>query len=228
VRAVNLLPRAEPRRKSAGLSLQAQLTTIAPVLVAVVLGAGWLVTRTQVKDHRTTLRALQQELAKLPPAKKPIPVDPSLKAEHDQRVLALAGALSQRVAWDRILRQISSILPEDVWLTGIDARSPGADAAPAAATETTPTSTEASSAAASSEAPPPPPPPPSTSDTSGSPLVIDGYTYSQEGVARFLARLSVIPDLQNVQLVSSELTDVAGRQVVKFTINADLAMPETS
>src|SRR4051794_35258733 len=141
MRAVSLLPREEPR-KSAGLSLQAQLTIIGPVLVAVGLGAGWFVTSTQVKDHRTTLDALGSELAKLPQPKQKEQVDPTLRAEHDRRVTALAAALSQRVAWDRILRQISSILPEDVWLTGIDAHSPAADAA-AAPPATTPTTTPA-------------------------------------------------------------------------------------
>jgi hypothetical protein len=63
MRAVNLLPREEPR-KSAGLSLKTQLTIIGPVLVGVVLGAGWFVTSTQVKDHRTTLDALRGELVR--------------------------------------------------------------------------------------------------------------------------------------------------------------------
>src|SRR2546423_11076925 len=109
MRAVNLLPRDETR-KAAGLSVQAQIAIIGPVLVAVVLGAGWFVTNKQIQDHRATLQALKAELAQLPKPKRRVRVDPALRAQHDQRVAALASALSQRVAWDRILRQISSIL----------------------------------------------------------------------------------------------------------------------
>jgi Tfp pilus assembly protein PilN len=228
MRAVNLLPRDEPRRKSAGLTLQAQLMTIAPVLATVVLGGGWYLTNAQTKDRQTTLRALQGEVARLPAPKQETPVDPTLKAEHDTRVAALAAALSQRVAWDRILRQISSILPEDVWLTGIDAQSPEADAPPPTpaptTTETTPTSTDSSASAAASS--PPPPPASTTSGTKA--LVINGYTYSQESVARFLARLSVVPELDDVRLVSSKLTDVGSRSVVQFEIDADLRIAEAS
>jgi hypothetical protein len=58
--------------------------------------------------------------------------------------------------------------------------------------------------------------------------VIDGYTYSQEGVARFHARLSVIPDLDQVTLVSSELDDSGQRPIVKFVINSQLRAPGAS
>jgi Tfp pilus assembly protein PilN len=229
MRAVNLLPRDEPRRKpSGGLSLQAQLTTIAVVLVPLGLGAGWLVTSSKVKDHRTTLDALQKEVDQLPPPKQATPVEPALRAEREQRVAALAAALANRVAWDRILRQISSILPEDVWLTAIDAQSPAAPAPappPPPSTETTPTTTTGASTEA---APPPPPPPPAPSLTGPTPLVIKGYTYSQEGVARFLARLAVIPELDQVQLKTSAMTEVASRQIVQFEIRSGLRAPGVS
>ncbi len=44
--------------------------------------------------------------------------------------------------------------------------------------------------------------------TSGVPtgFTLKGYTYSQDGVARVLSRLMVVPDLSNVQLASSTVT----------------------
>src|SRR3954454_1207831 len=107
MRTVNLLPRDESRRKSARLSRQTQLLVTAPVIALVALGAGWYVTKTQLHDRQATLQTLQAQLARLPAARKQAaPGDPTLKAEHDARVAAVADALSQRVAWDRILRQI--------------------------------------------------------------------------------------------------------------------------
>ena len=53
------------------------------------------------------------------------------------------------------------------------------------------------------------------------PLTIAGYTYSQEGVARLLSRLAVVPALQHVKLVSSTQTTVGGQTVVSFSIQAD-------
>jgi Tfp pilus assembly protein PilN len=57
---------------------------------------------------------------------------------------------------------------------------------------------------------------------SAAPFTIQGYTYSQEGVARFLARLGVVPDLTDVQLQSSALAVVAGQDTYQFSITATL------
>ncbi len=53
-------------------------------------------------------------------------------------------------------------------------------------------------------------------------LTIQGYTYTQDGVARLLERLSVIPDLKNVQLQNSQITQVSGQNVIQFTIVSDI------
>ncbi|HEX4929140.1 MAG TPA: PilN domain-containing protein, partial [Gaiellaceae bacterium] len=112
-------------------------------------------------------------------------------AAKGARIGALSAALTSRVPWDRVLRQVSLILPEDVWLTNLAASVPTKSAAgPAAAT------------------------------SSG--FTVTGSTYSQNGVARFLSRLSVIPDLANVRLQSSQSTVVSNRELVQFTILADV------
>ena len=47
-----------------------------------------------------------------------------LASERQARITALSAALSHRVAWDRVLREISLVLPDDVWLTQLAAFSP--------------------------------------------------------------------------------------------------------
>jgi hypothetical protein len=54
---------------------------------------------------------------------------------------------------------------------------------------------------------------------------LPGTAYSQNGVARFLSRLSVIPDLANVRLQSSQSQLVDKRELVQFTILADVRAP---
>lgn len=52
-------------------------------------------------------------------------------------------------------------------------------------------------------------------------FTINGRTYSQDGVARLLARLALVPHLTNVTLQNSTAaTSETGRNVVEFTINA--------
>jgi Tfp pilus assembly protein PilN len=60
-----------------------------------------------------------------------------------------------------------------------------------------------------------------TAGASASGFTINGRTYSQDGVARLLARLALVPHLTNVTLQhSSAATSETGRKVVEFTINA--------
>jgi Tfp pilus assembly protein PilN len=227
VRAVNLLPRDESRgpggrRRMTGA---VQLALVSPFVIGSLLAAGYLLTSSKVNDKKATLQALQEELAAIPP--RTDTTSPQTNAElalqRDQRIAALGSALQARIGWDRILREISSVLPEDVWLTSLSAVSPQAPvAAPAVApTDTTGGQTDTTATTTTTAAPAAPVAP--TLSTGGTdPLSISGYTYSQEGVARFLSRLSVIPELQNVKLVSSAQVVVDQRPVIQFSITADL------
>jgi Tfp pilus assembly protein PilN len=203
MRAVNLLPR-EQKRSRKRLTVVAQLAVVAPFVVGSLLAAGYLLTSSKVNDNKSTLQALQDDVAKLPaptPTPEPQP-DLQLALQRDQRIAALGLALKGRLAWDRVLREISAVLPNDVWLTSLSAQSPLAPAA------TTPTTTTSSSATDAAE------------PLATGPLSLNGYTYSQEGVARFLSRLAVVPALQDVKLLQSAQAEVAGQKVVSFSMQA--------
>jgi Tfp pilus assembly protein PilN len=218
MRAVNLLPREEPKRRNKRMTAGIQLALVSPFLVVSLLAAGYLLASSKVNDNRATLKALQEALAAIPPPVTAPPENAQLALQRDQRIAALGAALQTRIAWDRILRQISSVLPEDVWLTTLTASSPQASAAPppptTTATDTAPTETLGGT---TTTTPAPAPPPPATA-----PLTISGYTYSQEGVARFLTRLAVIPALQTVKLLQSVQATVSGQVVIQFSIQADV------
>jgi Tfp pilus assembly protein PilN len=87
------------------------------------------------------------------------------------------------------------VLPDDVWLTTLSAKSP-----------ISPLTNAAISAAGAAP----------------SQFIIEGRTYSHDGVARLLSRLQVVPDLTNVQLQSSAVTPLGNSSVVAFTILADI------
>jgi Tfp pilus assembly protein PilN len=213
MRAVNLLPR-EAKRSRKRLTVLAQLAVVSPLVVGSVLVAGYLLASSKVNDNKATLQALQDELATLP-APPPEPQgNPELAVQRNQRIVALSAALQGRLAWDRILREISAVLPGDVWLTTLSAQSPQrASATPSATTTSTTTTSSTTTGTTTTPAPTPPP---------TGPLNLTGYTYSQEGVARFLSRLAVVPALQNVKLLQSAQALVSGRTVVLFTIQANV------
>jgi Tfp pilus assembly protein PilN len=227
MRAVNLLP-AEPKRTRKAPGVVTQLALVAPFVVAGLLVAGFLLASSQVNGKQATLKALQDELAAIPKPESQPQQNPALATERSLRIATLSATLQSRLVWDRVLREVSAVLPGDVWLTFLSAETPEQPApvsavptAPAADGTTTTgavTTTGASTTTTAAAAAPPPPP--------TGPMNIQGYTYSHEGVARLLSRLQVVPALEDVKLVSSSQSTVNGQTVIAFTIQADVRPQE--
>ncbi|MDQ2967081.1 MAG: PilN domain-containing protein [Actinomycetota bacterium] len=195
MRAVNLLPRDQGQRTIKKESLPLLVGVCSGILVAAVLGAMFMMGSGKVAAQQRKVDDLTRTYQALPPP----PAGPSagqqqLAGEQSARVSALSTALTSRVAWDRVFREFSLVLPEDVWLTTLSAKSP-----------ISPTTNAAVS-------------------TGGAPsqFIMQGRTYSHDGVARLLSRLQVVPDLTNVQLQSSTLAKLNGQDVVEFSIAADI------
>lgn len=218
MRAVNLLPREAPKRK-VQMTLGLQLALVAPLVVASLIAAGVMMESSKVRGNKETLKALEAQLATLPPPATQPSGNTQLALQKSQRVTALVSALQSRVAWDRILREISSVLPEDVWLTALSVESPQSAAPPPAPEPTTPDTSGADGTSTTETTTTPAPVAPAPTSA---PLGISGYTYSQEGVARLMSRLAVIPELTDVTLVASTTAPVSGRDVIQFAIKAGI------
>ena len=181
MRAVNLLPRDEQRERLQGARLP--LFGAAGGVVVVTALAMFLASSAtgSANDRRKELQAVEAAVVALPKVQDSAVSQGSLVRERSDRAAALSAALKTRIPFDRLLREISFVLPEDTWLTQLDAIAPE-DAIPVAAGAA-------------------PPPPTTTAAPSG--VTIEGATYSHGSVSRVLARLSVIPSLENVRLTSS-------------------------
>jgi Tfp pilus assembly protein PilN len=199
MRAVNLLPK-DHSQKGGGLPSAPVLAGVCMgVLVAALLGADFMMQSGKVASEQQTLDEVQAKVDALPAAPEgPSAAQTQLAGEHSARVTALSTAMSNRVAWDRIFREFSLVLPGDVWLTSLTAKSPVSPAGAVTGAV---------------------PPAPGAAPTEFS---INGRTYSHDGVARLLSRLSVVPDLQNVTLLSSTMSKVGTQTVVDFSIVADI------
>jgi Tfp pilus assembly protein PilN len=189
MRAVNLLPRDEPTRSFEAKRGIVFLGGGGAALVTVALATLMLGASAAANEQRQALDGINAELAAVPkaePGETEPQDDTALVAEKSARISALSTVLSGRVAWDEVLRQVSQVLPEDVWLSNL---STSADA------------------------------------TSSTKLTLNGSTYSQDGVARFLSRISMLPSLENVQLQTSANSSSGTVGVVQFVILADVKAP---
>ncbi len=124
MRAVNLLPRAEARRSVKG-NLPVITGVVGAVVVTAALCTGFLMSSATVAKKRDQLDAARAELALVPPpAAKQSSAGTELAGEESQRVAALQTALDGRIAWDRVLREVSLVLPSDVWLSTMTLTAP--------------------------------------------------------------------------------------------------------
>jgi Tfp pilus assembly protein PilN len=216
MRAVNLVPKDSPRRTGPAVPPAVAATVIGGlVLVSLMISVLLLSAHGKVKSRQLELAQKQAELAAIPvPAQSRLQQQESLVADKAARVTALNSALSKRIAWDRVLREFALVLPDDVWLTSLSASAPSsATATPTATATATSTTTPA----------------PSTPSLGGQlDFSIEGFTYSHDAVARLLTRLAVVPDLEQVQLITSDQTKLGNRTVIHFKISANVRAPGAS
>ena len=128
--------------------------------------------------------------------------DTALAGEALGRATALSSALSTRFNWDRILREVSLTLPEDVWFDTLVSENPSADASSNAAA--TPGPVDAASAQATPNRP--------------VSLTITGYGREQSDIVAFLARLQTVPEFSSVQLQSATRMQIDETYVIKFSV----------
>lgn len=216
MRAVNLLPK-EVQRQSAQ-------KPVGPFVVGAVLalGGAWLLYSSRA-DADAQITQRKADIAQI--VKIHVTVPPNVTAAQRQafaqegpRITALDSALKTRVPWDNVLRQISFAVPDDVTLQSLTLTAPVAADASASTVATT------------------------TVGATG--VTIVGSSYSQDGVARFLARLGTVSALTNVQLTSSaagtsdssssssdsgsDTSTTSASSVFSFTMTAGIAPPEAT
>ena len=142
MRAVNLLPRdAQQGGKSIRNEDPAVVVgSVLGVVVIIAMAAGFLAAHSKVTAEQKKLSAAQVELGALSLHKRPaakvktpkptrpiIPV-PAVTTEEQPRLDEIADAMSTRIAWDRILREFSLVMPDDVTISSLSMSAPTAAA----------------------------------------------------------------------------------------------------
>ena len=111
----------------------------------------------------------------------------------------LTTLLANEILWSGVLRDVSLVIPSDVWLSGLtgDTNESGATAAP------------------------------TTPGAAGTGLVgqitFNGFSLDHRAVALWLARLDDVRGFANPWLSNAQKTDVGNNKVVQFTSSVDLS-----
>jgi Tfp pilus assembly protein PilN len=196
MRSFNLMPKEEPRpTKERESPLPHILVALAGVLVFAALAALYLSSGANVTKKQSQVEDLRAELAayQAPAPEQSIDAKAAaLTQERAGRTTALGTALTKRLAWDRLLREVALVIPRNVTLDSVTGVSPGSPGAAAAVDGAVPKG-----------------------------ITITGHTDDEASVAEFMSRLSVIPEFGAVQLQSAAVSNDDPNQVV-FTINGSL------
>ncbi len=208
MRAVNLLPAAgadkgqnetqsRSRRRSRSRSPQASCSCCSRSL----LGLAFTQTRANVSDRQATLHGLEAEVAQNEAAAA---VTAAAAAQMRAHYAAVTAAATGRTAWDRLLGQLSRVMPAAPGSRASSRRRGCASRRPTSPRpESTGSAVVTSNGLSSSSA--------ATAPTAGT-FTVTGLRPLSGVVARVLDRLALIPALSDVSLQTTQRTTSPARR----------------
>jgi Tfp pilus assembly protein PilN len=186
VRPVNLIPAEDRRGEHAPLRSGPLAYILVAALVAVLAGVTMLVlTGNQVSESESEVASLEVEDARERARAERLAAYTQFRDLSEQRVATVASLANSRFDWERVMRELSLILPDDAWLVGLSAT-----AAPGVAIDG---GGEGASALRAS--------------APGPALELSGCATGQEAVASFVTALKDIDGVTRVGVQSSELPE---------------------
>lgn len=156
-------------------------------LVAVLAGVALLVTTgNQVTEREGEVAQLKRENTAAKQQARRLAPYVQFQSLHEQRLSTIASLADSRFDWERVIRELSLVLPADVWLTELNAAASGQGESGGGGLSGT---------------------------IVGPSMELEGCTVGQESVARFVTALKDIDGVTRVAVASSELPSKAEGEV---------------
>lgn len=194
---INLLPPENKERQR--VRRQTVAVVMMGVLLLVALGAFFLLQQTRLTSAENDLRDQQAVNAELQQDVNELQQFDQLAAEVEASRGLIAALLENQVLWSGVLRDISLVIPGQVWLDSLSG-TVSAEAAAGGAT-TTDTATQGLIGAIS----------------------FSGNGFDHRSVALWLARLEDVSGFVNPWLASSTKSEIGPFEVVDFQSSVDLS-----
>lgn len=188
--SVNLLPEEQRRRRGFG-DPKRPLIALAAVACVAAVGFWGYSARHGAAEAEASLKRERLEQTRLRADLGHYQETEARLARQRLRRGVVVGLAAGRVNWERIVRDLATVMPRQVWLTSLKAESPAPDAGGAAASpEAVPTGVH-----------------------------LEGYAFTQKQVALLMARSAAVGGLGDPRLTSSEAERRGGRRVVRFVLD---------
>lgn len=187
MRPVNLIPAEERRGTHAPMRTGPMPYLLVGVLALALAGVALLVLAgNQVSEREAEVAQLQQEDAAAKARAEELSAFTQFRSLQEQRAQTISSLADSRFDWERVMRELSLILPDDAWLVTLQAT-----ASPEAST-----GGEGGGGGGSLR-----------SQAAGPALEIEGCAAGQESVAGFVTALKDIDGVTRVGVESSELPE---------------------
>jgi Tfp pilus assembly protein PilN len=188
MRPVNLIPPDLRRGEQAPLRTGAFVYVVVAALVALLVGVTALVlVGNSVSERKAEVKTLEVQDAAAAAKAQELVAYTQFRVLSEQRVETVRSLAESRFDWERVMRELSLILPSDVWLVNLNA-----SAAPGVGEGGE--GSEGGGAGLRASAP-------------GPALELKGCASSQSAVAGFVTSLEDIDGVTRVGVQSSELAD---------------------
>jgi Tfp pilus assembly protein PilN len=194
MKRINLLPPGERDKASREQGLAFALLGL--VVLVVALGAVYLMLNRQVATKQDQVNDLQAQIQQVTTQVDALKWAEVLQQQRVSMTTTAGQLLASRVDWSNILEELSLVIPDQVVLTDLTAQVP-------------PSMLPTVGGAAAG-----------TSQTATADLTLTGRADNHVSVASFMTRLGLMPQLTNVQLVSSTVS--SDGNYVDYTITASL------
>jgi Tfp pilus assembly protein PilN len=191
MRPVNLIPAEDRRGPQATLRSGPLLYIVIGLLVAALAGVTAIVlTNNEISDRKDEVVRLRHEDAIAKARAVRLSPYTTFRSAYDERITTVSSLADSRFDWERVMRELSLVLPSDVWLTSLTATaSPGV---------TIDGGSSGGSASGLRDSAP------------GPAMEIYGCTIGQDAVAGFVTALKDIDGVTRVGVQSAEIGEEGG------------------
>ena len=186
MRPVNLIPPEQRRGEHAQARTGPLVYIVVGALALVLAGVTMLVlTDNQISDSKAEVATLKREDAAAAARAKRLSAYSQFRTLAEQRVATVRSLADSRFDWERVMRELSLVLPSNVWLTSLNATATASASAGGG---------EGGGSASGLRG-----------AIAGPALELSGCATGQEAVAGFITALKDIDGVTRVGIATSEL-----------------------
>jgi Tfp pilus assembly protein PilN len=182
MKAVNLIPSDQRRARPSGERAGSGYVVLGVLTVLLALAVAYVMTSNSANENKTKAAESKQEADALEARAAQLDSFTNFAAIKEQRLVAVKAAADQRFDWERLMREVSRVMPDGSWL------------------QTTEASVLPDPAAASTL---PPGTPGAVAAPTGPSATFVGCTPKQSEVAKILVRLRAMHRVEDVDLNES-------------------------